>query len=132
MGYRTIKRPTLFDEYPARWPVRNASTAASTAVPFGGLTTLTSTSTGGSTDAQVHTLMEALQLNMRMTLVTRSLASSSSPLHVVAPTNVTFDGSSGNMLVLSSGGTAVTLHAISSDLYVPIAGVGFSITTSTT
>lgn len=127
MGYRKEQRPVLR----AQRGVRDTHVAATSAgtLAFGGSAALTSTSTDGT--ATVWDLATPLLAGQRMSIVTESIAATSSPQHVNAPSGFTFDGSTADMAVLSSGGCGVELLSLSTSQIGVVGAFGASFSTST-
>lgn len=125
MGFDKQQRPQFV---PSLRHTYESQVAASTALDSVGFFGLTSTST--DTSPLVHTLVPP-KAGHQLALVVEAIATSSSPIHVNAGGSRVFDGSSGNMLVLSSAGAGCMLMASSSARWHLVGNNGVTVSTST-
>jgi len=128
MGYQKQRRP------PRKVRGENTrvktSTSNSANLEFWGFYSLTSTSTGDGT-ATNWDINVPIEVGDKVELYCNSVGATSSPQHITLPSGFTFDGSTGNMLVMSTQGCAATLRAVSTSRVALVGEFGVSVSTST-
>lgn len=128
MGYEWSKRPVSAPS--ERQDVTIHSTTGGTTIPADGVTALQSTSTGAPV---LVTLATPLTNGMEKDIIVSTIGSSSdAPYHINMPSsNTTVNGTTADMITLSSQGAAVQLVALSSARWLVRSAITATYSTST-
>lgn len=128
MGYEWSRRPTAAPS--EKFDVTTLATTGGVTISPIGIHEMTSTTTGVPV---LVTLGTPLEPGVRKTIVITTVgATSSAPFHINMPSsNTTVDGSTADMITLSSAGAAITLVAKSSSQWLVESHRNASFSTST-